>query len=106
MEWGEALRMLARNLIGLPLSWQANWTGGSSQSVKFDLMIRSFRDPQAERLFRRESVKRLDRVLQRVALRKLVMLDAAEALEALAEKGPAYARYPRDEAHAPAGKAD
>jgi DNA-directed RNA polymerase subunit beta' len=29
-----------------------------------------------------------------------------EALEALAEKGPGYGRYPRDEAHAPAGKGD
>ena len=28
-----------------------------------------------------------------------------EALEALAEKGPGYSRYPRDEAVAPAGKA-
>jgi addiction module HigA family antidote len=34
-------------------------------------------------LFRREPVKRLARPLQRVALRKLVMLDAAEALEDL-----------------------
>ena len=29
-----------------------------------------------------------------------------EALEALAEKGPGYSRYPKDEAIAPAGKAD
>ena len=29
-----------------------------------------------------------------------------EALEALAEKGPGYSRYPKDEAVAPAGKAD
>ena len=46
-------------------------------------VIRSFRDNQAERLFRREAVKRLDRKLQPAALRKLVMLNAAESLDDL-----------------------
>ena len=46
-------------------------------------MIRSFRDDETERLFRRERVKRLDRKLQRVALRKLLLIDAAESLEDL-----------------------
>ena len=46
-------------------------------------MIRSFRDAETERLFRRETVKRLSRSLQRAALRKLVILDAAEVLQDL-----------------------
>lgn len=43
-------------------------------------MIRSFRDPDAERLFRRERVRRLPPDLHRSALRKLLMLDAATSL--------------------------
>jgi toxin HigB-1 len=43
-------------------------------------VIRSFRDPDAERLFRRERVRRLPPDLHRVALRKLLMLDAATSL--------------------------
>lgn len=43
-------------------------------------MIRSFRDPDTARVFRRESVRRWSTQLQRVALRKLLILDAAEAL--------------------------
>ena len=43
-------------------------------------MIRSFKDDQTERLFHRLSVKKLARPVQRAALRKLVMLDAAESL--------------------------
>ena len=46
-------------------------------------MIRSFRDKQTERLFRREPVKKLSRQLQRTALRKLVMLNAAASLQDL-----------------------
>jgi proteic killer suppression protein len=46
-------------------------------------MIRGFRDDQAERLFQRDRVKRFDRKLQRAALRKLVLLDAAESLDDL-----------------------
>lgn len=46
-------------------------------------MIRSFADAQAERLFRRERVKKLPQSLQRVALRKLILLDAAESLDDL-----------------------
>jgi proteic killer suppression protein len=46
-------------------------------------MIRSFRDDQAERLFERLPVKKLARGLQRAALRKLVLLDAATSLEDL-----------------------
>jgi proteic killer suppression protein len=43
-------------------------------------MIRSFRDSETERLFRRERGSKFARNLQRAAVRKLMMLDAAESL--------------------------
>ena len=43
-------------------------------------MIRTFRDPDTEALFQRRRSRRLPARLQRVALRKLVILDAAESL--------------------------
>ncbi len=43
-------------------------------------MIRSFRDVETERLFRRIRSRRLPGDLQRTALRKLVVLDAATSL--------------------------
>jgi proteic killer suppression protein len=46
-------------------------------------MIRSFRDNETERLFRRERGSKLARPLQRAALRKLLLLDAAESLDDL-----------------------
>jgi toxin HigB-1 len=46
-------------------------------------MIRSFRDRDTERLFRRERVRKLPPDVHRVALRKLVLLDAAESIEDL-----------------------
>ena len=46
-------------------------------------MIRSFRDDQTERLYNRIAVKKFARTLQRPALRKLVLLDAAESLQDL-----------------------
>ena len=46
-------------------------------------MIKSFADRETERLFRRERVKRFGANIQRVALRKLRMLDAATALDDL-----------------------
>jgi proteic killer suppression protein len=46
-------------------------------------MIKSFGDDQTERLFQRERVKKLTRELQRAALRKLVILDAATSLNDL-----------------------
>jgi toxin HigB-1 len=46
-------------------------------------MIRSFADRDTERLFQRHPVRRWSGDLQRAALRKLVVLDAAEALEDL-----------------------
>jgi len=49
----------------------------------FRVVIRSFRDREAERLFRRERSRALPLELQRVALRKLVQLDAAASLDDL-----------------------
>jgi proteic killer suppression protein len=46
-------------------------------------MIRSFRDTETERLFRRERGSKLARNLKRAALRKLLLLDAAELLDDL-----------------------
>jgi toxin HigB-1 len=46
-------------------------------------MIRSFRDRETERVFLRESRTKLSRTLERAALRKLLLLDAAEALNDL-----------------------
>jgi toxin HigB-1 len=46
-------------------------------------MIRSFADKNTERLFFRARVKRFPGKLQRAALRKLTMLDAAESLDDL-----------------------
>ena len=46
-------------------------------------MIRSFRERDTERLFRREPVRKLAPAVRRAALRKLLLLDAAELLEDL-----------------------
>ncbi len=43
-------------------------------------MIRSFRDRDTQRLFRREPVRKWAEALQRIGLRKLLMLDAATRL--------------------------
>jgi toxin HigB-1 len=47
------------------------------------VVVRSFRDATTERLWSRQRVKAIDPRIQRVALRKLAMLDAAEVLEDL-----------------------
>ncbi|MFA5205182.1 MAG: type II toxin-antitoxin system RelE/ParE family toxin [Lentisphaeria bacterium] len=46
-------------------------------------MIQSFRCPNTQQLFRRERVRKLPPDLQRTALRKLWMLDAAPDLHSL-----------------------
>jgi proteic killer suppression protein len=43
-------------------------------------VLRSFRDKDAERIWRRRRSRRLDETTQRMALRKLLILDAADAL--------------------------
>jgi proteic killer suppression protein len=46
-------------------------------------VIRSFRDSDTEKVFRRERSRRLAAHIQRRAHRKLLLLDAAEALQDL-----------------------
>ncbi len=46
-------------------------------------MIRSFRDKETRRVFERERRSKFARGLQRAALRKLLLLDAAETLDDL-----------------------
>jgi toxin HigB-1 len=46
-------------------------------------MIKSFRDKDADRLFQRQPIRKLGTGVQRVALRKLRMLDAAMVLSDL-----------------------
>ena len=43
-------------------------------------MIRSFKDPEAERIFNRERSRKLPQDIHRSALKKLLVLDAADAL--------------------------
>ncbi|MDQ6777038.1 MAG: type II toxin-antitoxin system RelE/ParE family toxin [Actinomycetota bacterium] len=43
-------------------------------------MLRSFRDKDTEHVWQRQAVRKLDQSPQRMALRKLVILDAADAL--------------------------
>ena len=46
-------------------------------------MIRSFRDKDTERIWQRERSRKFPSDLQRLALRKLIMVDAAESLQDL-----------------------
>ena len=46
-------------------------------------MIRSFRDRETEKVFRREGMRKLPLDVQRIAQRKLAILDAAESLQDL-----------------------
>ena len=46
-------------------------------------MIRSFRDKETEKVFRRERSRKLSSDVQRVALRKLLLLDAAGSVQDL-----------------------
>jgi proteic killer suppression protein len=46
-------------------------------------VIRSFRDRDTQRLFHREPVRKWAEALQRIGLRKLLMLDAATRLDDL-----------------------
>lgn len=46
-------------------------------------MIRSFKDPQTERIFARQRSRRLPQDIQRIALRKLRMLNRAVTLNDL-----------------------
>ena len=44
-------------------------------------MIRSFRDERTRHIFRRERVKGISSTVERAALRKLLLLDAADSLQ-------------------------
>lgn len=46
-------------------------------------MLRSFADKETERIWLRQRTRKLDQDVQRAGLRKLVILDAAEALDDL-----------------------
>ena len=46
-------------------------------------MLRSFGDKETERVWQRQRVRKLDGDVQRAALRKLLILDAAETLDDL-----------------------
>lgn len=46
-------------------------------------MLRSFRDKDTEGVWQREQTRKLDEKTQRLALRKLLILDAADALNDL-----------------------
>jgi proteic killer suppression protein len=54
-----------------------------TNSVSIAPVIVSFADSQTEALFRRERVKRIDPRIQRVALRKLLLLNNAADLDDL-----------------------
>ena len=43
-------------------------------------MIRSFKDPEAEKIFNRERSRKLPQNIHRPALKKLLVLDASDAL--------------------------
>ena len=46
-------------------------------------MVRSFRDKDTERIWQRERSRKFSSDLQRLALRKLIMVDAVESLQDL-----------------------
>jgi len=46
-------------------------------------MIKRFRDRDTERVFQRQTVRKLGTALQRIALRKLLILDAAGQIDDL-----------------------
>jgi proteic killer suppression protein len=61
----------------------------NSQNITLDVIsagryyinvIRSFKDPETERIFGRERSRKLPPSIQRSALRKLLVLDAADSL--------------------------
>ena len=55
----------------------------SARRYDTDVVIRSFRDDESEKIFIRQRSRRLPLNIQRVAQRKLAMLDAAESLQDL-----------------------
>jgi toxin HigB-1 len=58
------------------ITWRGNNAARYTAGV-----LRSFADKDTERVWRRERSRRLDQTTQRAALRKLLILDAAETLD-------------------------
>ena len=54
-----------------------------TKSVYNVSMIRSFRDKETEKIFNQQFSKKLPASIQKVALRKLIMIDVAESLSDL-----------------------
>ena len=54
-----------------------------TKSVYNLIMIRSFKDKETEKIYNQEFSKKLPGTIQKVALRKLMMIDAAEKLSDL-----------------------
>lgn len=52
-------------------------------ALSFNSVILSFKDSDTEKVFRRDYVKRFSREVQRAALRRLLILDAADKLDDL-----------------------
>ncbi len=53
---------------------------GINASRYYSTVIRSFKDPEAELIFKRERSRKLPRNILRPALKKILVLDAADAL--------------------------
>lgn len=51
-----------------------------TSGVMLTTVLRSFRDKDTERVWQRQRLRKLDENTQRIALRKLLILDAADAL--------------------------
>ncbi len=81
--------MLASRHLSLPGFPSTPGALGHSGDITLDVInatryystvIRSFKDPEAERIFNRERSRRLPQNIHRPALKKLLVLDAADAL--------------------------
>jgi toxin HigB-1 len=59
---------------------RATWVALITRRVIIESVLRSFRDKETEAIWHRQRSRRLDGPAQRVAWRKLAMLDAAETL--------------------------
>ncbi len=60
-----------------------NQKGIIRQPLDWKLMIKSFADKETEKIFEREFSRKLPNDIQRIARRKLEVLDAAESLNDL-----------------------
>jgi proteic killer suppression protein len=69
--------------VRLDVAWSATSSltlAVNNGSRYTDQVLRTFRDKDAERIWQRGRSKRLDQATQRAALRKLLILDAADQL--------------------------